>query len=64
MGIYLVIRTTKWEIPCNDEYSYLTETNIISAHRKIDDAIKRIDNETSLETDKYARYDWKYIELS
>ena len=66
MRIYLVIRETKWKVPCSygdhGEY-YETETDVISAHRSADDAKKMIETETALETDGDVHYYWESIEL-
>ncbi len=67
MFVYLVIRETKWRIPCSygDHGDYWeTETDVISAHRTAEDAIKMTETETALETDKDVRYYWEGIELS
>ena len=67
MIVYLVIRETKWKIPPSygdyGEY-WETETDVISAHKDVDDAIKIVETETSLETDDNIRYYWEGIELS
>lgn len=67
MFIYLVIRETKWRIPrgYGDYGDYWeTETDVISAHRNVDDAIKMVETETALNTSKDVRYYWEGIELS
>lgn len=67
MLIYLVIRETRWKIPCSygdyGEY-YETETDVVSAHKDVDNAIKVIRTETAFETDEDVRYYWEAIELS
>ena len=67
MIVYLVIRETKWRIPCSycDHGDYLeTETDIVSAHRNRDDAIKKVETETALNTSEDVCYYWDNIELS
>lgn len=66
MLIYFVIRETKWKIPRSygDHGDYYdTETDVISAHRNADDAIKMVDTETALNTNNDVRYYWEGIEL-
>jgi hypothetical protein len=66
MTIYLVIRETKWKIPCTyGDYGhyYETETMVMSAHRTVEDAEKMIETKTALETDKDVCYYWEAIEL-
>lgn len=67
MLIYLVIRETKWKIPCSygdyGEY-WETETDVIGAYKNRDDAIKMVETKTALETDKDVSYYWDDIELS
>lgn len=67
MIVYLVIRETKWRIPCSygDHGDYWeTDTDIISAHRNRDDAIKMVETETALNTSEDVCYYWYDIELS
>ena len=67
MLIFLVIRETKWKLHCGygDHGDYWeTETDVISAHRDVDDAIKMVQTETDLETDENVEYHWEAIELS
>lgn len=66
MKAYLVIRETKRETPCSyGDYGkyYETEIDIISAHRNIDNAIKKVETETARETDKNIYYYWERIAL-
>lgn len=66
MLIYLVIRETKWKIPCSyGDYGdyWETETDVVSAHKDVNDAIRVIRTKTALETDEDVRYYWEAIEL-
>ena len=67
MFIYLVIRETKWKIPCSyGDYGdyWETETDVISAHRNLEDAEKMIETETALNILNDTRYYWQAVELS
>ena len=67
MLIFLVIRETKLKLHCgygDHDDCWETETDVISAHRNVDDAIKMVQTETDLETDKNVEYHWEPIELS
>ena len=66
MLIYLVIRETKWKIPCSyGDYGdyYDTETDVISVHRTFEDAERMIETETALNTDNDVRFYWDAMEL-
>ena len=67
MFIYLVIRETKWKIPCSygdyGEY-WETETDVISAHKNLEDAEKMIETETALNIVRDTRYYWEVVELT
>lgn len=67
MTVYLVIRETKWRIPCSyGDYGdyWETETDVISAHRTADDAKKMVETETALNTSEDVCYYWMDVELS
>ena len=66
MVVYLVIRETKWKIPCSyGDYGlyYETETVVIGAYKNRDDAIKMVETKTALEMDEDISYYWEAIEL-
>ena len=66
MFVYLVIRETKWKIPCSYDKNvefYETETDVISAHRNVDDAIRMVDTQNALETNQDVRYYWDIVNL-
>lgn len=67
MIVYLVIRETKWGIPCSycgHGYYWEIDTEIVSAHRNRDDAIKKVETETALNTSEDVCYYWEGVELS
>ena len=67
MLVYLVIRETKWRIPCSygDHGDYWeTDTDIVSAFKNRDDAIKMVEEETALNNSEDVCYYWYDIELS
>ena len=67
MEIYLVLRETKWKIPRSygDYGDYWdTETEVISAHRTVEDAEKMIETKTALETNEDVSYYLDYVTLS
>ena len=66
MVIYLVIRETKWKIPPSygDYGDYWdTETEVVSAHRTLEDARKMVDTKMALRPNKDVRYYWDALEL-
>ena len=67
MTVYLVIRETKWKIPCSyGDYGdyWETDTDIVCAFKNRDDAIKMVEEETALNNSEDVCYYWYDIELS
>ena len=67
MEIYLVLRETKWKIPRSygDYGDYWdTETEVISAHRTVEDAEKMVETKTALEKNEDVSYYIDYVKLS
>jgi hypothetical protein len=64
--VYLVIRETKWKIPRSygDYGDYWdTETDVVSAHRTLEDAERMIETKTALNIVEDTRYYWDAVEL-
>lgn len=67
MFVYLVIRETKWRIPCSygDRGDYWeTDTDIVRAFKNRDDAVKMVEEETALNNNEDVCYYWYDIEVN
>ena len=67
MIVYLVIRETKWRIPCSygDHGDYWeTDTDIVRAFKNKADAVKMVEEETALNNSENVYYYWYDIELN